>query len=141
MWCANLIRFPIEQGNFEKVMEDAAEKFGDSPYVAASDDGDLIGFFCYSTDLKTNEGKLKFIMTNPEYRGKGFGKEMLKLAVSYAFHIANVQAVQLNVFSENIGAKKCYEAVGFTERKTDWNAFSYKDEFWSRCNMIMKRSW
>ena len=83
---------------------------------------------------------LKFVMTNPKYRGKGFGKEMLKLAVLYAFDITKVEAVHLNVFPENIKAKKCYEAVGFTERKTDLNAFAYKDESWDRCNMIIKSS-
>ena len=140
MWCANLIKFPIEKVDFERVMKEAAERFGDSPYVATSDDGELIGFFCYSTNLETNEGMLKFVMTNPKYRGKGFGKEMLKLAVFYAFDITKVEAVHLNVFPENIKAKKCYEAVGFTERKTDLNAFAYKDESWGRCNMIIKRS-
>ena len=38
---------------------------------------------------------------------------MLKLAVKYAFEIARADAVQLNVFAENPGAKKCYEKVGF----------------------------
>ena len=140
MWCANLISFPIEKDDFERVMKEAADRFGDSPYVATSDAGELIGFFCYSTNLETNEGMLKFVMTNPKYRGKGFGKEMLKLAVLYAFDITKVEAVHLNVFPENIKAKKCYEAVGFTERKTDLNAFAYKDESWGRCNMIIKSS-
>ena len=79
-------------------------------------------------------------MNNPLYRGKGYGREMLQLAVKYAFEITNAQAVQLNVFPENEKAKKCYESVGFTERKTDLNAFVYQDESWGRCNMIIKRS-
>ena len=139
MWCANLISFPVEKGNFTKVMQEAAERFGDSPYVATSEDGRLIGFFCYSVDPETNTGMLKFVMINPEYRGKGYGKEMLKLAVKYAFDITNVQAVQLNVFPENARAKRCYETVGFKERKTDLNAFAFKEESWGRCNMIITR--
>ncbi len=57
----------------------------------------------------------------------------------YSFEITNVDAVHLNVFPENVQAKKCYEAVGFTERKTDKDAFTYKNESWGRCNMIIKR--
>jgi len=140
LWCANLIQFPIGKENFEKVMQETAERFGDSPYVATFDKGELIGFFCYSVNTETNEGMLKFVMNNPLYRGKGYGKEMLQLAVKYAFEITNAQMVQLNVFPENERAKKCYESVGFTERKTDLNAFAYKDESWGRCNMIIKRS-
>ncbi len=139
MWCANLIQFPIEKDNLEKVMQEAAERFGDSPYVATSDKGELIGFFCYSVNVDSNEGMLKFVMNNPQYRGKGYGKEMLRLAVKYAFEITNVQAVHLNVFPENERAKKCYESVGFTERKTDLNAFAYKDESWGRCNMVIRK--
>ncbi len=140
MWCANLISFPMEKDNFDKVMQDAAERFGDSPYVVTSDEGELIGFFVYSVNVDNNEGMLKFVMNNPQFRGKGYGKEMLKLAVKYAFDITNVQTVQLNVFPENERAKKCYESIGFTERKTDLNAFAYKDELWGRCNMIISRS-
>lgn len=120
-------------------MNEAAERFGDSPYVVTSDNGELIGFFCYSVNLETNEGMLKFVMNNPEYRGKGYGKKMLQLAIKFAFEITDVQAVHLNVFPENTRAKRCYESVGFTERKTDLNAFTYKDESWGRCNMIIKK--
>ena len=139
MWCANLIHFPTEKDNFEEVMDGVAQRFGDSPYVATSEDGKLIGFFCYSVNLETNEGMLKFVVTNPDYRGKGYGKEMLKLAVKYAFEITKVEAVHLNVFPENERAKKCYESVGFTERRNDKNAFSFKNESWGRCNMIIRK--
>lgn len=139
MWCANLIQYPIEKENFDNVMSDAAARFGDSPYVATTDDGKLLGFFCYSVNLSTNEGMLKFIMVNPSHRGKGFGKAMLQLAVEYAFHITKADAVHLNVFPENKRAQKCYESVGFVERKTDVDAFRFKDESWDRCNMVIHK--
>ena len=50
MWCANLIAYPIEKENFASVMEEAATRFGDSPYVATTDDGNIVGFFCYSNN-------------------------------------------------------------------------------------------
>ena len=138
MWCANLIPFPIEEDGFKKTMNDFSERFGDSPFVATTEDGKLAGFFCYSLNLENNEGMLKFVMINPSMRNKGFGKEMLQLAAKYSFEITKADSLQLNVFPENIGAKKCYEKVGFTERKTDLNAFKYKDESWGRCNMVLK---
>ena len=139
MWCANLIAYPIEKENFDSVMLEAATRFGDSPYVATTDDGNIVGFFCYSVNLDSNEGMLKFVMVDPAQRGKGLGKEMLQLAVEYAFNITKADAVHLNVFPENTRAKKCYESVGFIERHTDLNAFSFKDESWGRCNMIIKK--
>ena len=64
---------------------------------------------------------------------------MLNLALKYAFQITGAEAVQLNVFPENISAKQCYEKVGFVERAFDKNIFRYKDELWSRCNMIVSK--
>lgn len=139
MWCANLIKYPVGKENFDRVMSELAEKFGDSPYVATTDDGKVVGFFCYSVNLSTNEGILKFIMIDPSQRGKGFGKEMLQLAAEYAFNITKADAVQLNVFSENTRARKCYESVGFKARKTDTDAFYFNDESWDRCNMVIKK--
>lgn len=139
MWCANLIGYPIEKDNFESFMEQIGEKFGDCPFVATTEDDEPVGFFCYSVNIENNEGMLKFVMINPKYRGRGYGKEMLRLANRYAFEITNVDSVQLNVFPENESAKKCYEAVGFVERHLEENAFKYKDESWGRCNMLYKR--
>ena len=140
MWCANLIKFPIEKENFDQVMLEAAIRFGDSPYVATTDDGKVVGFFCYSVNISTNEGMLRFIMVDPSQRGKGLGKAMLRLAVEYAFDITKADAVQLNVFLKNTRAKKCYESLGFAGRKTEAGAFIFKDETWDRCNMVIKKA-
>lgn len=137
MWCANLIHYPMEKENFHDVMAEIAEKFNDCPYIATTDDGKPVGFFCYSANLSTNEGMFKFVMVSPEYRGKGFAREMLTLALKYAFDITKVEAVTLNVFPENIKAKKCYESIGFVERKTDSGAFKFNNELWGRCNMVI----
>ena len=139
MWCANLFTYPIEQENFESVLLNFNERFGDSPFVATDEAGKVLGFFSYSLNLTTNEGKLKFVVVDPECRGKGLAKEMLKLAANYAFEITKADAVLLSVFPENVRAKKCYERVGFRERHTDENAFHFQDECWGRCSMILKR--
>jgi RimJ/RimL family protein N-acetyltransferase len=78
-------------------------------------------------------------MIDKAKRGKGYGKEMLNLALQYAFQITGAKAVQLNVFSENTLAKQCYEKVGFIERNIDKDVFSYQNELWSRCNMIVPK--
>ena len=82
---------------------------------------------------------LKFVIVNPEYRGKGIANEMIKLVVEYAFGKAGAELVQLYVFPENTRAKKCYEKAGFVERNLTENAFTYKDESWGRCNMIIRK--
>ena len=137
MWCANHFKFPLEKSDFESVVKKFADNFDESPFVATDNDGNLVGYFGYSLNLETNEGMLGFVMVNPKMRGKGYGKQMLKLALEYAFNISKADSVQLNVFPENIPAKKCYESVGFKERNLTPDAFAFKDECWARCNMAV----
>ena len=139
LWCANLMPYPLEKNSFDALLQEAEERFGDSPFVATTNDGQVVGFFCFSVNLHTNEGMLKFVVIDNTMRNKGYGCEMLKLAIKYAFEIAKADAVHLNDFPENPGAKKCYEKVGFKERTLTENAFSFKDESWGRCNMITTR--
>ena len=139
MWCANRFSFPLEQGDFLSVLESHAAKKGDAPFVATTDSGKVVGFFCYSLKIAENEGMLKFVMVDPQCRGKGTAQEMLALAVRYAFEITKADSVQLYVFPENTRAVKCYLRAGFILRSTDEAAFRFRDEYWGRCNMVIKK--
>lgn len=136
LWCANLIPYPVTKENLRAFLEKTAIEWADSAYVAT--DGKAIGFFCYSVNVEDNMGFLKFIIVDNSLRGKGYGAEMLHLALQYAFHITGAEAVQLNVFAENTLAKHCYEKVGFVEESIDQNVFPYQEECWSRCHMIAR---
>ena len=138
MWCASRFAFPLEKENFTNTLSDMNSKSGDIPFLVVTDDGEAAGFFCYAFNEETKEGMLKFIVVNPAFRGKGVAGELLKLVSEYAFE-HGAEMVHLNVFTENVRAKKCYLKAGFTERNTTENAFQYKDEYWGRCNMTLRK--
>ena len=138
-WSANRFSYPLDYENFEATLKEGNRNFGDTPYVATDDSDTAVGFFIYSYNQETKEGMLKFIVVDPERRGKGTARKMLRLAADQAFKNLDTQALHLNVFPENARAKRCYEKAGFTERKTTPQAFAYKDELWDRCNMVLKR--
>ena len=139
MWCAGHMHFPLEKDDFEAVMAEMYEKHGDCPFVATEDDGTVVGFICCSVNTQSNESMLAFVMNDPQKRGRGCGKEIVQLAAKYCFDIMKAEAVQLNVFTVNERARKCYESAGFAERRTDIDAFTYKDEKWGRCNMVNRK--
>ncbi len=56
-------------------------------------------------------------------RGKGFGKEMLKAALEYAFKTLGAREVGIGVFEENRGALALYKALGFKEDKKEKRPF------------------
>lgn len=142
LWCANLIPYPITRESFRAFLEKNALDWTDSAYVATGQDGEPVGFFCYSVNSKENEGFFKFVVVDDQKRGMGCGKEMLHLALRYAFCITGVERVRLNVFDENSAAKHCYEKVGFTQESKAEHVFSYRDVLWSRCHMtVTKQAW
>lgn len=138
-WCANRLPYPITQPSFHDFLKKIEADWTDSAYTATESNGETVGFFCYSVNTEDDIGLLKFVIIDKTKRGKGYGKEMLNLALQYAFEITGAKAVQLNVFNENTLAKRCYESVGFVERKVYKDVFPFKDELWSRCNMIISK--
>ena len=136
MWCADRFQYPLEKDNFEEGLHGINERCGDLPYVALIDDSQ-VGFFCYSFNFDTQEGMLKFVIVDPSYRGKGVATEMFLLILKHAFRETDAKAVQLMVFPQNLRAKRFYEKIGFKERRTDVGVFTYKNEAWDRCNMII----
>lgn len=139
LWCADRFCYPLERENFDSVLAAHSERFTDCAFVATEDNGRPLGFFCYSVNTATNEGMLKFVVNDPLKRGRGVGKEMISLALRYAFDFTKAEMVKLYVFGGNIPAQKCYESVGFTEEGTDSVAFMFGEEPWYRCLMTKKK--
>lgn len=57
--------------------------------------------------------EFRILIFSPDHIGKGIGTEATRLTVDYAFRRLNAHRVWLGVHSDNIGAIKCYEKVGF----------------------------
>lgn len=67
------------------------------------------------TDEKKSVLRFGFVILNDAMRGKGYGKEMIRLALKYAFEILRVEKVTIGVFENNPAAYHCYKAAGFHE--------------------------
>ena len=54
-----------------------------------------------------------FVIVDDSKRGKGYGKQMLRLAIDYAQQELGAKRITLGVFCDNISAVECYKSVGF----------------------------
>lgn len=136
MWCANKFTYPLT----EKQLIEYKNSYDDDDYgwsfTALDESGNPIGHLLMRmADYNKQSVHFGFIIINPEYRGKGYGKEMVNLAVKYAFDILRVKKATLIVFSNNPAALHCYKTIGFVEQKFHEDSFSYKDEKWSLYDM------
>ncbi len=71
------------------------------------------------TDEEKKVLRFGFVIVDADKRGQGYGKEMLSLALSYAFGILKAQKVTLGVFENNPAARYCYLAAGFRDVPTE----------------------
>ena len=67
------------------------------------------------TDEEKKVLRFGFVIVDDSKRGKGYGKEMLSLALKYSFEILKVEKVTLGVFENNLPAYYCYKSVGFKD--------------------------
>ena len=82
----------------------------------AFDENGLVGFFTLRNpgeDL--DELRIGFVIVDPDQRGTGKGKEMLRAALRYAFDVYGAKKVTLGVFENNEPAYYCYKAAGFKD--------------------------
>ncbi|HSJ56839.1 MAG TPA: GNAT family protein, partial [Anaerolineae bacterium] len=78
------------------------------------DDDRLIGFVAlHSLEWNNRAARLVIGIGEPEYRGRGYGSDALRLVLRYAFRELNLERVGLNVNGNNARAIRAYEKVGF----------------------------
>ena len=59
--------------------------------------------------------RLGWIIVDKNKRGQSYGKQIVALALKYAFEILMAEKVTIGVFENNLSAYNCYKASGFYE--------------------------
>jgi RimJ/RimL family protein N-acetyltransferase len=79
----------------------------------------------------------RVIISNSIGKGNGYGKKLVKLAVSYIRDNLMAKEVTLAVFERNESALYCYKSVGFTLTSRDVNARVFDGCSWPLLQMKM----
>lgn len=98
---------------------DCEEEDNFYPMTAFDESGAVGHLIMRFTDEKKTILRFGFVIVDDSKRGMGYGKEMLQLALKYAFEILKVEKVSLGVFDNNMPAYYCYKAAGFKDVKLD----------------------
>jgi len=87
------------------------------PLTAEDDAGQTVGHFIirYPREDDRSSVRFGFVIVDPACRGKGYGREMLRLGIAYARETRGAKRIDLGVFANNPAAIRCYEALGFRE--------------------------
>lgn len=111
--------FPITEEDMNRKYTDyngdCIEEDNFYPMTAFDDSGVVGHLIMRFTDEKKTILRFGFVIVDDSKRGMGYGKEMLALALRFAFDILKVEKVTLGVFDNNMPAFYCYKAAGFKE--------------------------
>ena len=129
-------KYPITAYDMNSYYE--REKINNQIYImTAYDENGIIGHFTLrfvDDDRKTI--RLGFVIIDNSKRKKGYGKQMIDLAIKYAFDNIGVNKISLGVFENNGDAIKCYKNCGFKEVKTEIvESYACMGEIWNCIEM------
>ena len=132
-WSANRFDgcYPLTEDKLNEFY--GKEAYNDSFWemTAMDDAGVPVGHFIMRfTDNRKKVIRLGFVVVDDAKRGRGYGKEMICLAVRYSLDILRADKVTLGVFTNNPIAFECYRSVGFVPLYTNDKAFRIGNEYW-----------
>ena len=111
--------------------------------IETKTDNKLIGgTSLYNIDWTNRSTEAGIAIFNPEYWGKGYGREAMNLNLGFAFRNLNLNRVELYAFDFNKRAKKCFLKVGFKEVGRKRKAHFIDGEYHDAIIMdILKDEW
>ena len=117
-WSADRFnKFPLLENDIDDNYTPQIKSGRFIPLTATDESGKLLGHFIirYPREDDNSTVRFGFVIISPEARGKGCGKEMLRLGIKYVKDSLDAKRIDLGVFANNDSAKHCYESVGFRE--------------------------
>jgi len=132
--------YPTTAESMNNYFNDDALNDGAWAFTAFDEEGP-VGFFTmrYPED-NTEEVRLGFVLVDGTKRGKGYGKEMVRYAVKFAFEFLHAEVFSLGVFADNKAAIGCYESCGFHEpEERESDIFPVLGEEWEIFAMLMTK--
>lgn len=110
-WASESQELPIRKARF---LESLAIK--DNFILGYFYDGSLVSIagFVRESHLKLkHKGFIWGVFTHPDYRGRGFGKQLMLALIDQAFKSQGLQQINLSTRTDNKAAINLYERLGF----------------------------
>ena len=104
---------------------------GDNAQFAVDVDGALVGrALLFHVDNLARNAEVGIALL-PEHQGKGYGRDILRVLLGFAFRSRNLHRVHLQTLASNEMGLRAYRAVGFVEegrqREHAWVEGAYED--------------
>lgn len=110
---------PQTEEEVDKTFEDYEKKEESRVFAIRLLNNNLVGIAGFDDIIKENKVATLFIgIGSKEFRGKGLGREAIRLLLKYGFEDMGLYRIQLNVLEFNDSAIRLYEGAGFKKEGT-----------------------
>ena len=117
-WSADRFnKFPLLENDINENYAPQIKSGRFIPLTATDEKENITGHFIIRYPRENDDSTIRFgfVIINPSMRGRGYGKEMLKLGTEYVRKNLTAKRIDLGVFANNKTAINCYEKLGFRE--------------------------
>lgn len=133
-------QFPVTADDMNRLYEMMTNNVHPEILTAVDADGITGHLILRMTDAEKRIIRAGFVIVSDQKRGMGYGKQLMELAVQYAFEKLHAEVVSLGVFENNLPALKCYQSAGFRIVETaEPEYFEAFGENWKCLEMERKR--
>ena len=81
-------------------------------------------------------------IAHPDYRGRGYGREIMLLTMRYGFEQLNLNRINLRVMGFNTRAIRLYERLGFKHEVTERELLFHDGNYFDQLRMgILRTEW
>ena len=143
-WCGPVFDYPL---TIEQLKEYYAETERPEPkriiYKAVDGNGKTAGL-CELGAIHRRNGiaSLCRIFVDKNFRGQGIAEMMIRKMINFAFGELNIMRIELNVYTYNTPAFKCYEKLGFVREGMKRKVTKYNNEYWDGYfYALLKEDW
>src|SRR5581483_9399762 len=106
---------PLPLATFEKGFEKRLDDQDQCAFVVEAD-GKIIGDLnLHSRDRRSRVTSFGVGIYDPEYVGRGYGREAIGLLLDWALLFQNYERIWLTTWHTNERALRCYRSLGFVE--------------------------
>lgn len=143
-WCGPVFNFPLTEQQLE-IWFNESVKFPPKRMIfkAVNDTGEITGMGEIGViDRNQDTASICRIFVDKKFRGNGIAVVMISFIISYAFKVLNLKSLELNVYSFNTPAIKCYERLGFHRTDVKSKTTAVGNEIWKGYTYkLLKENW
>ena len=143
-WCGPVFDFPLTLQQLDVYFSET-EKDLPARYVYKYETGDgKMAGVCElgNIDRRNEAGSVCRVFVDKEFRGKGIAKELVSEVLKFGFGTLLLNRIDLNVYTFNAGAIKCYEELGFVKEGVKRRSTKFGNEYWDCCiYSMLKEDW